>query len=400
LFRPEKYHNSKNFSLYLILIILKGKSYDLINMLGDLLINILVETKFNLDFEKLTIKDYQLAGYMVATALAFFICNVQCLFGLRSIKYNLLRAYRGKSESVGKLEGNVAICNANSHFTGFLVGFLINGFLFMFSFFFAISIILYIIIEFNYWDKVGQLLLKLVSVIVVFIVKTVFNFVMSRFVFLQEYGKILALNNFRMFSIFVYLMFFFDSIVGVISAVVRLIVGILGSVFFLPRIGYSFLGRQLEKFDNGFKLSAGYYQMEAAHSNPVMITFCTLLYYNKLKQKHDEISDYDVVELIRQRVQKSKSVEPSEAAKTERLEVVARPVQPLKKDTAFTKNRSVSKSSFRKSPTSMSKTISATPKVYNRKWVNRWAVAVTLVNNIRLVECRKESSSFRQVVSF
>jgi hypothetical protein len=363
---------------------LKSTSFDLVNMLGELLFNILVETDFSMSFADLTIKDYQIAGYMVASALAYFICTLQCLLGLRSIKYNLLRAYRGRSESVGKLKGNVSICNANSHFTGFLVGFLINGFVFIFAFLFALFIALYIVIEFNFWHYIGEFLIKCISVVVVIGVKTVFNFLMSKFVFLQEKGKLLALNNFRMFSIFMYLMFFFDSIVGVISAVVRLILGILGSIFFLPRIGYSFLGRQLEQFDNGFKLSAGYYQMEAAHSNPLLITFCSMLYYKRLVNKSEEISDYDLVEIVR-RQQAARSVEPTKSDNS--LQVVTDLDKSTVVSVFFNKTNLVGKTTVAR-------------KAYNRRVLNRWAVVVMLIKNISLVKCRKKTCSFQNVVSF
>jgi hypothetical protein len=222
---------------------LQNTTYDMLNMVAQMLSNMVVDVSFDFAFGETIIKSYHVWGYHSAAIAAFIICILQSLLGLRSIKYTLMRINKAKRHNAGAIKGSVAICNANSHFTGFLVGFLINGFVCIFSFFFALSVIIFIIHDYNFWNKVWDFLLKCVPIIVVMVVKTIFNFIMSKFVFLQQTGKILALNNFRCYSIFVYVMFFFDSIVGVISAVIRLIIGSLGSLFFLPRVGYSFLGK-------------------------------------------------------------------------------------------------------------------------------------------------------------
>ncbi len=52
----------------------------------------------------------------------------------------------------------------------------------------------------------------------------------------------------------------------------------------MPRISYSFLGRHLENLDNGYSTYSGFLHMEAAHTNPILVCFCSLLYYKDLSE--------------------------------------------------------------------------------------------------------------------
>ena len=325
---------------------------DLLALMINFLLELLFKRRVDIEFGKIFIRETIITGYILAAVLTFIICCVQCLFGLSSIKSNLIKLYKGKHGSVPKLTSNISICGGNLRFTGYLVGFLLNGFVFINFFIFTIGILTYYLFLLGWLNWTRRLLLELVPVFVVLVVKRVFSFLCCKFLFLQKRAEFLALDNFRAYSIFVFIAFFFDCIIGAISAFIRLLVGVLGSLFFMPRIGYSFLGRQLEKFDGGFTTSTGYYQMEAAHSHPVMISFCALLYYKRLINKLDNFLEYDLVQLIKQ-------------DKIEEIDSMHR---------------------FREE------------KAYNRRVVNRWAVAVTLINNFNLISYRKKSSSMQKIV--
>lgn len=186
---------------------------------------------------------------------------LQSFFGLKGIKESLLLGYKGIRNQKSKTTTPVSLATGSSHFTGFLVGFLINGFLFIFLFFFVVFFALYFLFKYLS-DQILRLFLKILPVLVIFIIKFIFDFVCSRFVFLQERGKYLALDNYRAYSIFVYVTFFFDCFSGYITALLRLVIGLIGSLLFMPRIGYSFLGSQIENFDAGFKVFNGYINME------------------------------------------------------------------------------------------------------------------------------------------
>ena len=86
----------------------------------------------------------------------------------------------------------------------------------------------------------------MVPAISVVLVKLIFNFITTRFIFLRRDTKILALDNFRAFNVFLYFNFFFDCFMGILSAITRLLKAIVFSILMMPRIAYSFFGRHLE----------------------------------------------------------------------------------------------------------------------------------------------------------
>ena len=81
----------------------------------------------------------------------------------------------------------------------------------------------------------GQIALKLVPVITVIIFKAAVNLIASRFAFTLRNTKMLALNNFRAFNIFLYFNFYYDCFMGIISAVIRLVKSVLAAIFYMPR---------------------------------------------------------------------------------------------------------------------------------------------------------------------
>ena len=107
-----------------------------------------------------------------------------------------------------------------------------------------------------------NIFLKILPVIVVLLVKKIIYFFTTR-IFLKKNTKILALDNFRAFNVFLYFNFFFDFFIGIISALIRLVQAVIFSILMMPRIAYSFFGRYLEKMDSGYSSYMGYLYMEA-----------------------------------------------------------------------------------------------------------------------------------------
>lgn len=319
-----------------------------------------LEIKFEFD-RNLIVNEEHISGFVVCVVVSYVICNIQCFLGLRSVQKSLLKLYRGQKINIALLSSNATISNGNTHFAGFLVGFLLNGFLFIFAFLFLIVLIIYYITQFSNWEQIKQIILKIVPIITVILVKFIFNFVCSRFIFLQEKSKVLALDNFRAYSVFIYITFFFDCFVGALSALIRLIIGLVGAIFFMPRIGYSFLGRQIENFDTGFKVSTGYYQMEYSHSHPVLLSFCALIYYKRLVAKFDKHHARDLVQIIKNRRKKN------QVDSVDKLDLVE-----------------VNNSSSQSIKNNMYK------KVYSQRVFNRWFVAYTLINNNNLIFLEKK----------
>jgi hypothetical protein len=92
--------------------------------------------------------------------------------------------------------------------------------------------------------------------------------------------------------------------------------------------------------------------MEEMHSHPVLMTFCAILYYKRLVAKMEEAHAHDIIQIFK----RSKSREGREV-------------------TDYNVNKAG----------------------YNKAILNRWAVAVTLINNLQLVADRKKSVSYRKV---
>jgi hypothetical protein len=182
-------------------------------------------------------------SFVCSAFIAYVICNVQCFLGLRSIKYDLIKFYKGDHADMKKLKKNTTIIQGDSHFTGFLVGFLINGFVMIFAFLFILTIVGFYLVEHSSTKSIRLFLLKLFPIFTILIAKKISDRITSNYFFLEGRGKYLALRNFRGYSLFVYSTFFFDCFVGTIDAVVRLIIGFLVSVLFMPRIGDNFLGK-------------------------------------------------------------------------------------------------------------------------------------------------------------
>ena len=79
-----------------------------------------------------------------------------------------------------------------------------------------------------------DLLLKLLPVIVAILIKQIVTKVATHFIFLNRKSKILAVDNFRAFNVFVYFNFFFDCFMGYISAIVRLVKAVAFAIFMIP----------------------------------------------------------------------------------------------------------------------------------------------------------------------
>ncbi len=144
-------------------------------------------------------------------------------------------------------------------------------------------------------------------------------------------------------------------------------------------------GRQIERFDSGFSTSTGYYQMEAAHSHPVVLTFCALLYHNRLMGKRSDVYAYDLIQLAKNKKQQVRPIEHKETEESEKRNE---------------QKKSISIVSEQKSQKAVSIKGKKLKKENNQKIVNRWLVAVTLIHNFSLVAYRKNTSSHQKIKLF
>lgn len=115
-----------------------------------------------------------------------------------------------------------------------MVGYLIWGYFIIYFTGVIVGIVIIIIRLFIGDAMFGQILLRLVPAITVVVVKMLINKIATNYWFLDRKSKILALNNFRAFNVFLYFNFYFDCFMGLISAVIRLIQSMIIAIFMMP----------------------------------------------------------------------------------------------------------------------------------------------------------------------
>jgi len=95
----------------------------------------------------------------------------------------------------------------------------------------------------------------------------------AMFIFLQQRGKIISIDNRNAFHVTSYFLFFFNIFLGLISCLLRIFKGMVVGVLFLERVQKSILPRSFEKIDPGYFAYIGYILTEHAHANPVLCVF-------------------------------------------------------------------------------------------------------------------------------
>lgn len=116
----------------------------------------------------------------------------------------------------------------------FTVGYLIWGYLIIYVAVVVVGIAI-IFIRIFIGDKLFlQIFMRCIPVILVIIVKVLVNKIATNYAFMDKKLKVLALINFRAFNVFLYFNFYFDCFMGIISAVIRLILSLVISIFMMP----------------------------------------------------------------------------------------------------------------------------------------------------------------------
>ena len=115
-----------------------------------------------------------------------------------------------------------------------MVGYLIWGFFILYLAGYFVGVALVIMRIFIGDSIYIEILLWLLPIITVIVVKFILNKIATEYWFLFQKSKILALNNFRAFNVFLYFNFYFDCFMGIISAVIRLIQSLVIAILMMP----------------------------------------------------------------------------------------------------------------------------------------------------------------------
>jgi hypothetical protein len=113
----------------------------------------------------------------------------------------------------------------------------------------------------------SKILMRSIKYVIPFILVLLIEIIRDKIikkVFLVPNTRILALDNFKIYNISLFISFIFDCFMGFVSAIFRMIKSSLISIIMMPRISYGFIGRLFENFDDAFEAYRGFLHMESS----------------------------------------------------------------------------------------------------------------------------------------
>ncbi|KAK7499238.1 hypothetical protein BaRGS_00009498 [Batillaria attramentaria] len=238
-----------------------------------------------------TTKICVIVANVVATVLSLF--NV--LHMLSNYRANLLALYRGDHSHIPPAANFscASHCVNSIKYAGFQVGYIIWAYMIQFiilSLICVIVAVIYILVTNDFTSWLLWFLNLIWPIILTALVIAVGQLLLARFVFLQERGAYLALNNRNLYFIFTYFMFFYNIFLGLVSCLIRILKAMVLGIVFLCRLDNSTLPRRFEFLDPGFKAYVGYMQMEYAHTHPVVVVFTRIMYLGLHNKQHRRVN--------------------------------------------------------------------------------------------------------------
>ncbi|CAG2257039.1 STRA6 [Mytilus edulis] len=197
-------------------------------------------------------------------------------------KKNLIGLYKGSKIHIPPRseKSNPSIMVGTMRYTGYQVGYILWGYLIQWSIFFLIFNVIALIINLyriGAADFITNLIKQLWPAPITALALNLIQILLAKFVFLQERGNLLAIDNRRGFFFLTYFVFFYNTFLGVVSCLLRIIKAIVIGALFLGRLDHSTLPRRFQLMDPGFDAYVGFMHMENAHFNPIVLTFLSLL---------------------------------------------------------------------------------------------------------------------------
>ncbi|CAF1239994.1 unnamed protein product [Adineta ricciae] len=248
--------------------------------------------------------------YCFAAALTLTIITIQLIVLLANIRRNLLQAYRGDDSEIPRRQraNYMSYALGNFHFAGYFIGFLVWGSAIIAVFSTIISALIATLITIDSAMFMETIITAVTPGLLIFLFKKYLNLFLAQYVFLQDFGDVLALDNRRYLMIFLYFNFFLDAFLGLVSSILRLIISVVGGILYMCRLDYSTLGRKLEFLDGGFNAYCGFIHTECTHRHPIMLVFVSHLYSEVKKKEYVAMhSDSDVLPIEEKAVQLRKS---------------------------------------------------------------------------------------------
>jgi hypothetical protein len=227
---------------------------------------ILHQLNWNIEWGTSFVNDLFLCSILSVILYCIHIFN-----GLKKIQRDMILAYGGKYIDIPPRHNfsNNELMTKCLHFSGYLCGYTAWGFIIFYKLTFFTCLILRLWIRYDSrWFQ--HILAVCLPFVLIYLVKSIVISLLSEFVFLQNFGRTPSLNNRRIYFIFNYFNFFFDCFLGVLSCFIRVSKSILAGILFMGRLDYSFMGRSLERLDQGYATYATFIHMEIIHGHPML----------------------------------------------------------------------------------------------------------------------------------
>ena len=225
------------------------------------------------------------------------ICAIQLILSIRQFKTHLKNLYKGIKEfdNENKIFSSSKTAARSFSYSGLAVTYTCWGYIILFFFITFIFFQVTTLIEFG-GTKMAFIL---VLIIFPFFVSVISFKLMNRFMVtlatkfcFYNNKNMLTIKSLKMYSIFLYFKFFYDCFTGIALCFARMIKSIALSILYLPRLDYSFMGRNMEKMDTAFMSYIGYLHWESKHTNAIVISFCRLMLKTS-KKKYGRVADSD-----------------------------------------------------------------------------------------------------------
>ncbi len=207
----------------------------------------------------------------LCSILSVIIYCTQIFNGLRKIQRDMISAYAGRYIDIPPRHNfsNNELLSKCVHFSGYLCGYAAWGFIIFYKISFIICLLLRLWIRYDSrWFQ--HVLALCLPIVLLYLLKHILMSLLSEFVFLQNFGRTPSLNNRRIYFIFNYFNFFFDCFLGILSCFIRVSKSVLAAFLFMGRLDYSFMGRDLERLDQGYATYVTFIHMEIIHGHPLL----------------------------------------------------------------------------------------------------------------------------------
>nr|XP_006814603.1 PREDICTED: stimulated by retinoic acid gene 6 protein homolog [Saccoglossus kowalevskii] len=195
-------------------------------------------------------------SFYISAIVAFLMMTMFILRMMASYRAHFMRLCRGDTSFLpARRSAPTSLMVSCLRYSGYQIGYILWGFVILLIMTFMTSVIaayqVIIPIASGTKSKFGEELGLLWPSIVFALFLYMVQFVLSKYLFLQNNGQSLALTNRRFFHIMSYFFFFFNVILGLISCLIRAIKGMIFGTLFLSRIDKSTLMREYEMLDRG-----------------------------------------------------------------------------------------------------------------------------------------------------